>query len=214
MTDIYAITASRFSLGRTNIEVVQQLISSGIRIIQYREKDFSKRQKYQECLAIRELTAAAGACFIVNDDVDLAMAANADGVHVGQDDLSPEVVRKLVGNDMLIGLSTHSEEQMQRAIQQGIADYLGVGPLFRTYTKKDVMLPVGTGYLEYAAKNCNLPFVAIGGIKEHNVAEVVRCGAVCICMVTEIVGATNIAEKIGSLRQVISRARMNKDYLV
>jgi thiamine-phosphate pyrophosphorylase len=209
-TDLYAITASQFSLGRSNVEVVRQLLAADIKIIQYREKEFSMQAKYQECRAIRELTAAAKACFIVNDDVDLALAVGADGVHVGQDDLPPDMVRKLVGAKMLIGLSTHSPEQMQQARQDGIADYLGVGPLFQTFTKKDVMPPVGLGYLDYAAENCRLPFVAIGGIKEQNVGEVVQHGAKCICLVTEIVGAQNIEEKVRSIRTLIKNNNQTK----
>ena len=116
-TDIYGITASDFSLGRSNIEIVRQMLDAGIKIVQYREKDFPMRQKYEECLAIREMTAASGACFIVNDDVHLALAVGADGVHVGQDDLPVEKVRELVGDGMFIGLSTHSPEQAREVVE-------------------------------------------------------------------------------------------------
>lgn len=199
-TDLYAITASQFSLGRSNVEVVLQLLAAGIKIIQYREKELSMKLKYEDCRKIRELTAAAKACFIVNDDIDLALAVEAEGVHIGQDDLSPRIVRKLVGPRMLIGLSTHSPEQLQQAVREGIADYLGIGPLFQTFTKKNVISPVGLGYLDYAVKNCRLPLVAIGGIKEHNIGEVVQHGARCCCLVTEIVGAANISAKIQAIR--------------
>lgn len=209
-TDLYAITASQFSLGRSNVEVVRQLLAADVKIIQYREKELSMRRKYQECGEIRKMTIAAKACLIVNDDVDLALAIEADGVHIGQDDLPPDVVRKLVGAKMLIGLSTHSPKQMQEAVQDGITDYLGVGPLFQTFTKKDVMPPVGLGYLDYAAENCRLPFVAIGGIKEQNVGEVVQHGAKCICLVTEIVGAQNIEEKVRSIRTLIKNNNQTK----
>ena len=205
-TDIYCITASSFSLGRSNPEVVRQMLEAGIKIIQYREKDFSMRQKYQECLAIRDLTAQYGACFIVNDDVHLALAVESDGVHVGQDDLPVEKVRELVGDKMLIGLSTHSPEQADRAVKSGVADYIGVGPLYQTFTKKDVQPPVGLGYLDYVVSHHQIPFVAIGGIKEGNVAEVIKHGATCICMVTEIVANQNIGAKIQSVRAQIAKA--------
>src|ERR1035437_7465992 len=106
-SDIYCITASQFSLGRSNLEVVRQMMEAGIKIIQYREKDFSMPQKYQECLAIRDLTARYNACFIVNDDVHLALAVESDGVHVGQDDLPVEKVREIVGGKMLVVFSSH-----------------------------------------------------------------------------------------------------------
>lgn len=205
-TDIYCITASQFSLARSNIEVVRQMMEAGIKIIQYREKDFSMLQKFQECMAIREMTARSGACFIVNDDVDLALAVKADGVHVGQEDLPAEKVRELVGDGMLIGLSTHSPEQAQQAVEAGIADYIGVGSLYGTNLKKEPMAPVGLGYLDYVVSHHRIPFVAIGGIKEHNVAEVVRHGATCVCLVTEIVGSPDIAGRIKSIRAQMAKA--------
>jgi len=199
-TDLYCLTAEGYSQGRSNIEVVKAMINSGIRIIQYREKDKKLIQKYNECLKIREMTRAAGVTFIVNDNIDIAMMVKADGVHIGQDDPPVEKVRELVGEKMIIGVSTHSPEQAQEAVRNG-ADYIGIGPIYNTFTKKDVCCPVGLEYLDYAVKNVNIPFVAIGGIKEHNLHEVKSRGARCIAMVTEIVGAENIEKKIASIRQ-------------
>ncbi len=206
-TDLYAITAREHSLGRSNCEVVRQLLDAGIKLIQYREKELSMLQKYRECLKIRELTASCGAAFIVNDDLHLAMAASADGVHLGQDDLPVEIARQLLPDHMFIGLSTHSPEQADRAVQAGV-DYIGVGPIFRTFTKKDVCDPVGLKYLDYVVTRHRIPFVAIGGIKQHNTGEVVRHGAKCIALVTEITGATDIAAKINDLRVEINHVRM------
>lgn len=188
---IYGITAEKFSNGRTNVEVVRQMLAGGIRIIQYREKRSHKSfaQMLAECRAIRALTRGAGALFIVNDYPSLALLADADGVHVGQDDLPVPEVRRLVGPHLLIGLSTHDPDQA--AVTAG-ADYIGVGPLYATQTKDDVCAPVGLGYLEHAVATCPLPFVAIGGIKEHNLPSVLMRGAKTVCLVTEIVGATDI----------------------
>lgn len=207
--DIYCITAARYSLGRANLEVVRQMLEADIKIIQYREKDFTMQQKYRECLAIRDLTVQRGACFIVNDDVHLALAVEADGVHVGQDDMPVEQVREIVGDKMIIGVSTHSPVQADGAVAAGVADYIGVGPLYRTFTKRDVMPPVGIGYLDYVVRRHHIPSVAIGGIKESNVAEVVRHGARCICMVTEITGAADIATRIQAIREQIRIARQS-----
>lgn len=199
-TDLYCLTAEEYSLGRSNIEVVKAMLSAGIRIIQYREKEKKMLHKYRECVKIRELTYDAGAVFIVNDDVDLAIMVGADGVHIGQDDLPADKVRELVGEEMIIGVSTHSPQQAQDAIARG-ADYIGVGPIFATKTKKDVCDPVGFEYLDYAVKHVAIPFVAIGGIKEHNISEIKARGAGLIAMVTEIVGAKDIEKKIESIRQ-------------
>lgn len=190
---IYGMTARKFSRGRSNIDVVQQMIAGGVKIIQYREKrpHTSHRVMLDECRQLRTLTREHGVLFIVNDHVDIAMLTDADGVHVGQDDLPVDQVRKLVGSDKIIGLSTHSPQQAQKAMDVG-ADYIGVGPIFSTRTKADVCDPVGLEYLAYAAKNVTIPFVAIGGIKTHNIEQVSRLGAKTICLVTEIVGADDI----------------------
>ncbi len=210
-TDLYCLTASEYSLGRTNLDVVKQMLEAGVKLIQYREKEFSKLQKYHECLTIRDLCSQYQACFIVNDDPDVALAVEADGLHLGQDDLPVEVARKIVGDKMLIGLSTHSPQQAEAAVKVGVADYVGVGPIYQTFTKKNVVAPVSLAYLDYVVRNHRIPFVAIGGIKQNNVADVVRHGATCVAMVTEIVGATDIGAKIRAIRQVMAEARKSKN---
>jgi thiamine-phosphate pyrophosphorylase len=203
--DIYGLTSQEHSLGRTNLEVVRAMLDAGIKLVQYREKDKSSATKLRECESIRELTRRAGALFLVNDDVAVAQAVDADGVHVGQDDLPISTVRRLLGPDKIIGLSTHSPDQARAAMQAG-ADYIGVGPIFTTQTKKDVCAPVGLEYLEWVVKNLDIPFVAIGGIKEHNIGEVVRRGASCVAMITEIVGKPDIAAQIQALRRAMREA--------
>ncbi len=204
-TDIYGLTGEEFSKGRDNITVVKEMLEGGIKIIQYREKEKKSGEKYAECLKIREMTRNYGASFIVNDDIDLALMTEADGIHVGQKDFPIEAIRKLVGDKMYIGLSTHSPEEAQDAVRRG-ADYIGVGPIYRTWTKKDVCDPVGLEYLDYVVKHIDLPFVVIGGIKQANAADVVKRGARCIAMITEIVGADNISETVRSIRCQISDA--------
>ncbi len=202
---IYGITGEKFSRGRSNIEVVEAMIRGGVRVVQYREKHKEKSilEMYEECLAIREITRKHGVMFIVNDFVDIALLTDADGVHVGQDDLPLQEVRRLVGH-RIIGVSTHSPEQAEAAVAGG-ADYIGVGPVFETRTKEDVCDPVGFEYLEYAARKVPIPFVAIGGIKAHNIHEVVSRGAESVCMVTEIVGAEDIEDTVRRLGEVMER---------
>ncbi len=206
-TDIYCLTSEEHSKGRDNVDIVKQLIQADIKIIQFREKEKHMGEKYEQCLKIRGLTKEAGVFFIVNDNVDLAMLVGADGIHIGQEDLPIEAVRQLVGNDMVIGLSTHSKNQAEDAVKRG-ADYIGVGPIFQTHTKKDVCDPVGYTYLDHVvSKKINIPFVAIGGIKAHNVGEVVNHGASCVAMVTEIVGADDIGKKIKEVRQIMATSK-------
>ena len=208
---IYGITAEKFSCGRTNVEVAKAMIAGGVAVLQYREKAAAKSRAAMlaECRKIRELTRKAGIPFIVNDHVDLAMLVDADGVHVGQNDLPVPEVRRLVGPGMIIGLSTHSPAQAEAAVAVG-ADYIGVGPIFATATKEDVCGPVGLGYLDHVVGNCPLPFVAIGGIKEHNLGEVASRGARSVCMVTEIVGAADIAATVRRLRAILADPAGNR----
>ena len=170
-TDLYCITAEGHSLGRNNIEVIKIMIDAGIKIIQYREKEKKPGEIYEQCKVIRDMTREKGVVFIVNDYIDIALLVKADGVHIGQDDLPIKSARRLVGEQNDIGVSTHSPSQAIQAQESG-ADYIGVGPIFKTSTKKDVCEPIGLECLEYIVKNISIPFVAIGGIKQHNISNV------------------------------------------
>lgn len=203
--DLYAITDDELSLNRPVIEVVKQLLDAGIRIIQYREKNKSSNSMLKDCIMIKKLTEEANACFIVNDHVDIAVLCNADGVHIGQDDLPIDKVRELIGKEKIIGVSTHSPQQAQKAIEMG-ADYIGVGPLYPTKTKKNVCEPVTISYLDWVVSHIAIPFVAIGGIKQHNIQEVIQHGAKCCALVSEILSAPNIALRVQELRQAILSA--------
>ncbi len=199
---LYCLTSEEHSKGRTVIETAEAMLAGGAKVIQYREKNKEKRLKHEECLVLRRLTEKRGCLFIVNDDLDIALAVKADGAHIGQDDLPLSAARALLGPDMIIGVSTHSPEQARAAVRGG-ADYIGVGPVYATRTKKDVCAAVGLGYLDYAAKNVKIPFVAIGGIKLHNLPEVLAHGARCAAMVTEITGAPDIAAAVRAASELI-----------
>jgi len=207
---IYGLTAEKYSKDRSNVEVVKEMLKAGIKIIQYREKeeDKSKKEMLAECLEIRKLTKENEAIFIVNDHLDIAILCKADGIHLGQDDLSVQDVKKING-DLIVGISTHSPQQAQKAIKDG-ADYIGVGPIFTTKTKKNVCDAVGLEYLDYIVKNTDIQFVAIGGIKEHNINQVVSHGAKSIALVTEIVGSEDIAGKIERLNHRVHRDHREK----
>ncbi len=196
---LYGITAENFANGRSNLECVKEMIKSGIKIIQYREKYKSLKEKAKEAKEIAKICKDNGIIFIVNDHVDIALLVEADGVHVGQDDMDIKDVRKIVGNDMIIGVSTHAPDEALKAQNDG-ADYIGVGPIFKTTTKKRE--PVGLEYLEFVVKNINIPYVAIGGIKKYNFDKIVQTGAKRICLVSEIVGAKNIEKMISDLKNI------------
>lgn len=201
---IYGILGEKFSRGRSNADVARQMTDAGVRIIQYREKlkDKSIRAIYEECLSIRRITAEAGALFIVNDYAEIALMVGADGVHQGQDDLPVSELRRIAPG-LLIGCSTHSPEQAEQAVRDG-ADYIGVGPIFSTQTKEDVCAPVGLNYLDYVAKNVHIPFVAIGGIKRETLPQALAHGAKTVCLVTEIIGADNIGQRVREIQAIIT----------
>ena len=199
---IYGILGERFSLGRTNAETARQMVEAGIDVLQYREKtkDKSLARIYEECCEIREITKSAKIPFIINDYADIALMVGADGIHQGQDDLPVAAVRK-IAPDMMIGCSTHSPEQAEKAIQDG-ADYIGVGPIFTTRTKEDVCNAVGLSYLDHVVNTHDIPFVAIGGIKIPNLREVLEHGAKTVCLVTGIIGSDDIDKRIREIRKI------------
>ena len=159
---LYAITGEQFHPGRELATVMEEAILGGVDIIQL--------ETARKAQVLRELTRKHQVPFIVNDHIDIALAVDADGIHLGQDDLPSHEARKLVGNK-IIGISTHAIEEARRAEAEG-ADYIGVGPVFPTKSKVDVVDPVTTAYVREVATEIRLPFVAIGGIKSHNVDEV------------------------------------------
>ncbi len=197
--DIYAITDGSLSLGRPVEEMVGAFLDAGIRIVQYREKDKSREQMIEECRILRKLTESVDACLIVNDHVEVAILSGADGVHIGQDDMPLPVVRQLVGEDMIIGVSTHTPEQAASALLHG-ANYIGVGPIYPTQTKKDVCEPVTLEYLDWIVEHCPLPFAAIGGINRGNIREVIAHGASCCAMISELNGAPDVTARVAELR--------------
>ena len=200
---IYGITGDNFSNGRSNYFCVEEMIKGGIKIVQYRAKTKDTREKVKEAREIRELCRKNGVIFIVNDNIDIALLVDADGVHIGQEDMHPDDVRKLIGDNKIIGLSTHSEKQGMEAYKNPNVDYIGVGPIFPTTTKDTT--PVGLGYLEYAVKNLDLPFVAIGGIKAHNIDAIIAKGAQRVCLVSEIVGADSISDMARNLQEKFNK---------
>ncbi|MGG3283124.1 thiamine phosphate synthase [Paenibacillus solani] len=187
---LYAITGEQFHPGRDMLDVMEQAILGGVDIVQLRDKKNPKTEVLAKAKALRKLTSKYGVTFIVNDYVDIALEADADGIHLGQGDMPLTEARKIVGSK-IIGISTHAMEEALLAESQG-ADYIGVGPVYRTATKEDVVDPVTEAYVREVADVIKIPFVAIGGIKLHNVDRVLMAGATRICAVSEIVGSDNV----------------------
>jgi thiamine-phosphate pyrophosphorylase len=173
-------------------------LRGGVDIVQLREKALPRREIELAAQTFRRLCDNHSALFIVNDDPDLARACDADGVHVGQDDLAAAEARALLGPDAIIGLSTHSEEQIAAAAEAPV-DYVSVGPIWETPTKQG-RPAVGLGLISHAAANTPHPFFAIGGIDSSNVSQVIEAGARRLCIVRAVRDATDPAAAAEALR--------------
>lgn len=167
--------------------IVEAALQGGLTLVQYRDKTAEDRDRLIQAQKLCQLCHQYGALFIVNDRIDLALAVDADGVHLGQQDLPIAVARQLLGPQRLIGRSTTNPEEMQQAIQEG-ADYIGVGPVYETPTKAG-KAAVGLDYIRYAAQHTPIPWFAIGGIDVNNVNDAIAAGAQRIAVVRALVQA-------------------------
>jgi thiamine-phosphate pyrophosphorylase len=193
--------------GRDPEELLRPALQAGVDVVQLREKHADDGDIVRAGRVFRRLCDAYDALFIVNDRPEVALACAADGVHVGQDDPSPAEVRRMVGEDALIGLSTHSIDQVDAILGSDFpgVDYFCVGPVYATPTKPDYE-PVGLELVRYAAGNATMPYFAIGGIDPGNVGEVVRAGAERVVVVRAIRDAGDPGAAARALRQGIETA--------
>ena len=200
---IYPITDRRLS-GLSHAEQVQRLIDGGATFVQLREKHLAAIDFLRDAEAAAKVAASHWVTLIINDRVDIAMACGARGVHLGQDDMPVEAARRLVRDDLLIGFSTHTQQQMEAAVRLPI-DYVAFGPVFTTSTKQDHDPIVGLEQLR-AARNIarELPLVAIGGITAANVQAVLEAGADSVAVISSVVGEQSTIEK--NMRRMLELA--------
>jgi thiamine-phosphate pyrophosphorylase len=170
---------------------VRLALEGGVRAVQLREKDLPIREMLLLAQELRTITKEFGARLFINDRVDVARAVNADGVHLGHQSMPVSAVRKSVGKDMLIGVSTHSIEEA-KAADSGWADFITIGPIFDTPSKASYGSPVGLSILKELKKELNIPFFALGGIKSGNIAQVIGAGASGVAMISAIMAAEDI----------------------
>ncbi len=182
---LYAITDERFMGVENIVEKVMVAIEGGVTVVQYRAKKKEAREMYEEALKVREVTRKCRIPFIVNDRVDLALAVNADGVHVGQKDIPVSVIRKIVGGKFIIGLSTHNIVEAEKAQAENV-NYIGFGPVYVTTTKEKPDPVVGAELLRKVTAFSRKPVVAIGGINTDNIGEVLACEPTGVAIVRGI----------------------------
>ena len=195
LSGLYIILDPSICPTRPLIEVLTAAADAGASLFQYRNKTASMKEAYVEALALRQTAANADVCFIVNDRCDLAMAVDADGVHLGQGDLPLGLARKIMGADKLIGISTHSAEQVQEATA-GKPDYLGFGPIFKPGSKQDHDPVVGLEGLRAMRSLTSIPVFAIGGIQFDRVGAIITAGANGVAVISAILTAPDIQHAV------------------
>jgi thiamine-phosphate pyrophosphorylase len=200
--DLYVVITKSFCAGRSSIDVLDACLDAGVRLIQFREKGPDLHKLYAHALAFRERTARAGALLIIDDRVDLALAVDADGVHLGQQDL-PLNAARAIAPDLLLGASTHDLAEALHA-QAGGADYINIGPIFATQTKDVPTGVVGPEMIDTIRPLLTIPFTCMGGIKPDNIDQVTIRGARHPAVVTAVTAAPDPRAAASELRQKIA----------
>lgn len=206
MFDLYVVTDSQLSRGRSDAEVARMAYEGGADVVQLRMKNADGGAMLEQANLIRQYADEMCRLFIVNDRVDIAMASGADGVHLGQSDIPLKTARRLMGDDAIIGISVDNVEQAVAA-EEGGADYVGVGAVFRTSTKPDAMQGVGLGAVFEVRQAVDIPVVAIGGINRGNIQDVIRAGADSAAVVSAVVAQDDVAAAAHELRDLILKVR-------
>jgi len=203
---VYLVTDRGLSKGRSNTEIVIAAVSGGATVVQLREKTAGTREFIQEALTLKDFLEKRGVPLIINDRLDVAQAIEADGVHLGQNDMPIEMARSIVGDRMIIGISA---ELLQDAIdaEQAGADYLGVSPIYATPTKTDTAPPLGLEGLREIRRSVAIPLVGIGGLNRENARQVIAAGADGVAVVSAIVSAENPESAARELRRIVAESR-------
>ena len=204
--DLYVVTDEGLSRGKTHAEIAEEAVRGGAGVIQLREKSKESREIFEEACKIADICRDK-AVFIVNDRLDIALAAGADGVHLGQSDIPLTEARKIAPKPFIIGISVGSVEDADEAVENG-ADYIAVSPVFDTGSKKDAGKGHGLALVqEIRAKYPDIPLIGIGGLNKTNVADAVRAGLDGIAVISAVVSQENIAESAKELLTVIKEAK-------
>lgn len=200
---LHVLTASEWSRGRDTVSVAKAALEGGATVIQLRDKQASTRRLVEEGLALRRLTREHGALLIVNDRIDVALAVEADGAHLGQDDDMPvHLARQLLGPARILGVSAGNPAEANVAITAS-ADYISVGAIYATRAKSDAGEPIGTHFLSELAARTGIPLIAIGGITVENVTPIIQAGAIGVAVITAVVSADDITAATRALLHAI-----------
>ena len=199
---LYAVTDRTWAKEKTLMQQVLEALEGGITFLQLREKNLCEEEFIEEAKKMKELAANYKVPFVINDNIKVALEVDADGVHIGQDDMSVEEARKLLGDDKIIGVSAHNVEEAIRA-QEGGADYLGVGAVCATSTKKDANV-VQKDEIRRIKESVKIPIVAIGGIKKENIMTLKGTKVDGVAVASAIFGAKDIKEDTKELKEIVN----------
>ncbi|HLF86893.1 MAG TPA: thiamine phosphate synthase [Nitrospiria bacterium] len=199
---LYLIADGGITGRKKLLEIVDEAISAGIRLVQYREKLLSRREIFECARLLRTLTRERESTFIVNDYLDIAMAVDADGLHIGLGDLPLSIARKILGRDKIIGVTAHNLTEAREA-EKGKADYIGLGPIFETKTK-ETLPPVGIGIIKTVKKEVSIPIFAISGINRTNLDIVLKAGAYGAAISSAIIKAEDIGKNVKELLDIVA----------
>ena len=186
--DLYVITDKKDNL----LVIIENILIAGVKIIQHRFKNGADKDHLEEAIKIKSLCERYNSLFIINDRVDIALASNADGVHLGQDDLDLKTARKLLGYSKIIGISTNNEIDITKALADG-CDYIGIGPIFKTSTKKNKK-PLGIKKIKTLTKDLNIPWFAIGGVTTKNISNLKSNGIKKVALVSQLMNSEDPKE--------------------
>lgn len=203
---LYVLTDEALSKGKSHLELARLAVEGGADAIQLRDKHMESRQLYETALEISKICRQHDAVFIVNDRVDVALAAKADGVHVGQSDIPAAALRKFVPSDFIIGVSAGTAEEALKAERDG-ADYVALSPIFDTSSKDDAGHGKGIAELRKMKKTVSVPVLAIGGINENNIKEVISAGADGVAVISAVVSQEDVSAAAANLKKLIIEAR-------
>lgn len=210
--DLYVITDQKLSRGLTHDQIAEKAVMGGADAIQLRDKHCSGKELMSYALKIREITRRHGALFFVNDRLDIAIASEADGVHLGQDDMPLSMARKISPPGFIIGISAGTVEEAIEA-EKGGADYVGAGPVYGTLSKSDAGPACGICLIEDIKKRVSIPVVAIGGINENNVGEVLKAGADGVAAISAVISQEDVAGAAAKLKSTITAHKLQSKRL-
>ncbi len=206
---LYLVTDRTLSKGRSNRQIVEAVVAGGVTCVQLREKHCGTREFIQEAQALQPLLRDHHIPLIINDRLDVALAVEADGVHLGQSDMPIGMARNIAGSALIIGISAESTDDALRAEQEG-ADYIGISPVFATPTKTDTAAPLGLEGVNKIRELVTIPLVGIGGLNQHNAASVIAAGADGVAVVSAIVSAADPTEATRTLKILVEQALLDK----